>query len=129
MSLSTAGKNASAGAVAALIDGGPAAGTIDVRTGAKPATPADAATGTLLFTWTFADPAAAAPSGGVAVIDTSPVITTNAVAGGTAGWFRIKDSTGAVVYDGTQGVELVLDNPVIVNGQTVNLTAGTITQS
>lgn len=40
-------------AMLAALDGG----TIEVRTGAQPATPATAATGTLLATLTFADPA------------------------------------------------------------------------
>lgn len=130
--LATASRNAATASVANLVDAGPAAGTIQLRTGAQPASAQDAATGTLLATWTLADPAFGAPVTGVATLDTTPVITTNAVAAGTAGWFRVLDSTGATVGDGSaggpgSGENMILDNPVIANGQVLNLTAGTLT--
>jgi hypothetical protein len=125
--LPTAVRNAITDTVTALFDAGAGAATIDVRTGFQPASANDPATGTLLFTWTFADPAWGAAVAGVATLDATPTITTTAVAGGTAGWFRVKDSNGNTVIDGAVGTELVLDNPVIVLGQTVNLTAGTAT--
>lgn len=131
--ISVAARNAAVDAIRLLVDGGPAAGTIQLRTGAQPATPATAATGTLLGTWTLEDPAWGAPSVGVSTLDTTPVLTTLAVAAGTAGWWRMMDSTGVAVIDGTaggtgSGAQMILDNPVIAAGQTLNLTAGTMTQ-
>jgi hypothetical protein len=130
--LPTATRNAATNAVTAQFDAGPAAATIEVRTGAQPASANDAATGTLLATWTLADPSWGASVTGTAPLDATPVITTAAVAAGTAGWWRAKDSTGATVVDGAaggtgSGAELILDNPVIAIGQTLNLTAGTLT--
>lgn len=130
--LPTAARNAATAAVADLVDAGAAAGVIELRTGAQPASANDAATGTLLATWTLADPAFGAPVTGVATLDATPVITTAAVAAGTAGWFRVKDSNGATVADGAaggtgSGAQMILDNPVIAVGQTLNLTAGTLT--
>lgn len=129
---STATRNALANAFTAQVDAGVTFGTIDVRTGAKPATPADAATGTLLATFTLADPSYAAPANGVAALDATPVITTTGLAAGTAGWWRMKDSNGNVVADGTaggtgSGAEMILDNPVIAVGQNVNLVSGSVT--
>ena len=63
-------------------------------------------------------------------LDVTPVITAAASAAGTAGWFRVADSTGAVVFDGLCGAgnQMVFDNPVIALGQTCNLVSGTVTQ-
>lgn len=125
--LPTATRNAVTTTVANLYDAGAGAATIDVRTGAQPATANDPATGTLLLTWTLADPAWGAPVLGVSTLDATPVITTVAVAAGTAGWFRVKDSNGNTVLDGAVGTQLTFDSAVIALGQTVNLTAGTLT--
>lgn len=132
LGLPTAARDALTAAYTALIDAGPAGGTIDIRTGGKPASPLDAATGTLLATFTLDPISFSAPATGVATLDVSPVITTTGVGAGTAGWARIKDSTGAscgdiVAGEAGAGIDLVLDNAVIAIGQTINLTAGTIT--
>lgn len=128
--LATATQNANTTATANLFDAGAGAATIEVRTGAQPATANDPATGTLLLTWTLADPAWGAPVAGSAALDATPTITAVAVAAGTAGWFRAKDSNGNTVLDGSVGSapanQLTFDNPVIALGQTVNLTAGTL---
>lgn len=124
--LPTATQNANTTTVANLFDAGAAAATIDVRTGAQPASANDPATGTLLLTWTLADPAWGAPVSGSSALDATPTITTTAVAAGTAGWFRAKDSNGNTVLDGAVGAELTFDNAVIAIGQIVNLTAGTL---
>ena len=92
--------SAIADAVAARCDGG----TLKVYDGAQPAT-ADTAivAQTLLATCTFATPTFLAAVAGVA---TAHAITQDASADatGTAAWFRILDSTGAAVMDGTVGV-------------------------
>lgn len=127
-------RNAVVDAVAGRFDAGSGAATIEVRTGGKPATPASAATGTLLVTFTLADPAWGGASAGSASLDVSPAISATAVAAGTAGWFRAKDSTGATVLDGTaggsgSGADMILSNATITNGQVVNLISGTMNQA
>lgn len=131
--LPTAVRNALADAFVARVDAGAGPGTIDVRTGGKPASPNDAATGTLLCTFVLADPSYGASANGVATLDATPVLTTVGAAAGTAGWWRMKDSAGNTVADGTaggsgSGADMILDNPVIAIGQTINITAGTVTQ-
>ena len=112
------------------IDAGAGAGTIAIRTGAQPTNVDDADTGTLLGTLTFSDPAFGAASSGTA---TASAITsdTNADASGTAGHFRIKDSTPAIHSDGTCGMgsgDLSFDNNVIVAGGTIAISSFTVTQ-
>jgi hypothetical protein len=128
--ISTAAQNAAANAITALVDAGPAAGTVQVRTGAQPASANDPATGTLLATFTLEDPAFGAAVAGVATFDATPILTTTGVAAGTAGWFRMLDSTGAVVLDGavgTVGQQLNLNTTSISIGLTVEITSGTLT--
>lgn len=133
LGISTAVRNALADAFTARVDAGAGAGVLEVRTGGKPASPNDAATGTLLASFTLADPAYAAAANGVAALDATPVLTTTGLAAGTAGWFRVKDSAGNTVGDGTaggsgSGADMIWDNPVIAVGQTLNITAGSVTQ-
>lgn len=129
--LATTARNAAVNAVTGLIDAGAGAGTIDIRSGSQPADPQTAATGTLLATVTLSDPAAGSASAGSATI-TDPVSTTG-LAAGTAGWFRIKDSTGAAVMDGDVtatggGGSLTLSTTTISVGVTVDIGALTYTQ-
>lgn len=128
--LSTAAQNAAAAAIAALPDAGPAAGTVQVRSGAQPASANDPATGTLLATFTLADPSYTGPVAGVMTLDATPPLSTTGVADGTAGWFRMLDSTGATVLDGavgTVGQQLNLNTTTIATGVTVQITSGNIT--
>lgn len=125
-------RTAMADAAVDLIDAGPAAGTVQIRTGGQPATVATAATGTLLATLTLSDPAFGAAVNGVA---TAGAITGDASADatGTAGWFRVLDSTGTALIDGAislagGGGEMILDKVAIVAGGTVDITAWTVTQ-
>lgn len=130
--LTTAARNAATNALVALIDADAGAGTLAIRTGAQPASANDAATGTLLATLTFDVVSFSAAVAGVATLDATPVLTTTAVATGTAGWFRITDQTGDVVMDGAVtvtggGGELQLNTTSIVSGVAVEITAGTLT--
>lgn len=125
-------RNAMANAAVDLIDAGPAAGTVQIRTGAQPASAGTAATGTLLGTLTLSDPAFADAVNGTA---TAGAVTgdSSADASGTAGWFRVLDSTGATVMDGAiseagGGGELILDKTTIVAGGTISVTSWTVTQ-
>ncbi len=90
--LSDAAKKAALTAALALVDGGKAI----AYTGAKPAAPTDAATGTKLVESALADPAFGAPSGGVATANAIAAAT--AIANGVAGYVRLTQD------DGTTGV-------------------------
>lgn len=129
--ISTAARNAAAGAIALLADAGAGAGTIKVYTGSQVATGDTAEAGTLLATFTLADPAFGSPSSGVCTLASTPRSTTGA-ADGTAGWFRVEDSTGANVFDGSVtatggGGQLELNTTTISTGVSVSITSGSIT--
>ena len=117
-----ASQNAHADLEAQRTDAGPAAGTVSIYTGSQPATANDAATGTLLVTITLNDPAYSAAASGVANLITTTVPSATAVAAGTPGWYRIKDSTGATVRDGS-----LTGASAVAVGDTVRITAGTLT--
>jgi len=130
--LSTASRNAATNAVTALVDADVGAGSIQIRTGAQPASADNAATGTLLATLTLADPSFGASAAGVATLDATPVLSTTGVAAGTAGWFRMLDNSGDTVLDGSVtvtggGGEMELNTTTISIGVTVEVTAGTLT--
>jgi hypothetical protein len=114
-----------------LLDAGSGAATIEIRSGSQPATANTTATGTLLATFTLADPAFGAASSGVATMASTPRTTTG-VAAGDAGWFRAKDSSGTAVYDGSVtatggGGQIELATVTISVGLTVELTSATVT--
>ena len=117
--LPSATRNAQADAVGTLMSGG----SVEIRTGSQPAAASDTATGTLLATVTLGT-APSASSGTVSMPDPASV---NAVATGTAGWFRVKSSGGATVWDGAIGAEGTLSSTSIVSGNPVDLSAVTYT--
>lgn len=129
--ISTVARTAAADAIVDQLDAGPAAGYIEIRTGAQPATANTAATGTLLATLTLSDPAFGAAVSGVA---TASAITSDAAADatGTAGWFRAYTSAAGAVIDGSVtatggGGDLQLNSVSIVLGGTVSITSWTVT--
>lgn len=129
--ISTAARNAAADAIADLADAGSGPATIEIRTGAQPASANDAASGTLLATFTCDDPAFGAASAGVATLQDAPLLTTGAAAG-TAGHFRLKDSAGATVMDGSVtatggGGQLELNTTTVSIGVNLEITSGTVT--
>jgi hypothetical protein len=121
--LSTAVRNARIAAIETTIGTGP---RLQIRTGAAPATPATADSGTLLVEITLASDWLGAPSAGSASLIGTP--NNNAVAAGTAGHYRLKDSTGATCHEqGTVtatggGGDMTVDNVSIGSGQQVTLT-------
>jgi hypothetical protein len=135
--INTAARNAAADAVATLVNGGTGAGVIRIYTGTQPATPATSPTGTLLAEFTLSDPAFAAASSGSAALDVTPALTDEGLAAGTAGWFRILDSTEAAgtglgVLDGNVtatggGGDMTLNTTTISVGVDVEITSGSIT--
>lgn len=125
-------RSAMADAAVDLIDAGSGPGTVQIRTGAQPATAGAAASGTLLGTLTLSDPAFGAAVNGVA---TAGAVTgdSSADATGTAGWFRVLDSSGATVMDGEiseagGGGDMILDKAAIIAGGTISITSWTVTQ-
>ena len=117
--------------ITTAVDAGAAAGTLKVYTGSKPAKPEDAVTGTLLATFTLVDPAAAAAVSGVATWDFDPAVTATVATSGTAGWFRVADSDGNAVFDGscgTSGADLNFDSVSWTAGGSVSISSGTVTQ-
>lgn len=130
LGLATAAKSAACDAIVDLLDAGAAAGTIQIRSGTRPATANTAATGTLLATVTLIKPAFGSASSGVATM-ADPASVTGAAAG-TATWFRALDSNSNAVFDGDVsatggGGDLQLNTTTISVGLTVDITGGTIT--
>lgn len=125
-----AARNAMCDALVDLVDGGSGAGTIQIRTGAAPTNVADANSGTLLATLTFSDPAFGAASSGVA---TASAITSDSSidATGTAGHFRIFDSAGTCIAQGscgTSGADINFDSVSFVAGGVCAISSLTVTQ-
>ena len=103
-----------------------------IRTGAAPADCATADSGTVLATMTLPSDWLADASNGSKVLS-GTWEDTSADADGTAGHFRIKDSgdvachiQGSCSATGGGG-DMELDNPVLATGQSVTITAFTIT--
>lgn len=103
-----------------------ASSVLEIRSGAKPATPETAATGTLLVSLTVSG--SFTSSGGVLTsADPAAVAPT---ASGTAGYFRLKTSGGTAVLDGTvgtSGADMNLGSTTITTGVNVDLGVITIT--
>lgn len=130
--LAVACRNAALDAALDLANAGAGAATIKVYTGSQPATADTAETGTLLVTFTCADPAWSAASGGVKDLDADPDLSAVAAATGTAGWARMEDSAGNNILDGSVtatggGGDFTMNTTSITSGQTVNLTTGSVT--
>lgn len=131
LTLSNAVRSSMITALSTALDAGSGPGTIQIRSGTRPAGPATAATGTLLATVTLADPAFGSATNGVVNL-TDPASVT-AVADGTATWCRFLDSSGTAVMDGRVtatggGGDLTLATTTISTGLTIDITGGTLTQ-
>lgn len=128
---STTVNNARLDAIETAISTAP---VLRIYTGAAPAAPSDAATGTLLVSMTLpSDWMAAASSGAKAKSGTWS--DSSADGSGTAGYFRIWDSgvatchvQGSVTATGGGG-DLTLDTTTIVAGQVVTVSTFTLTAS
>lgn len=131
--LSTDTRNKACDAIVDDIDAGGSAGTIAIRDGSQPTNVGDADTGNLLGTLTFRAPGSGGAFGAASTgTATAATITsdTSADASGTAGHFRIKDSAGNIVADGTCGQgsgDLSFDNATIVSGGTIAINSFTVT--
>lgn len=114
-------KNTRITAVLTAIDSG-GAGTLEIGT---------AGFGTTLASLALANPSGTV-TGAVLTFDTSPALTATASGTGTAAAARIKDNGGTVVVSGltvgTVGTDIILSQSPITSGDTVNITAATITE-
>lgn len=119
----TAVKNARMTAVRDQIDGGAAAGKLEIGT---------AGMGSVLATITLNDPSGTI-SGGVLTLSGFPKSDTSADASGTAAVARIRDSNNTDVITGltvgTSGSDINLDSTSITAGQTVTINSATITHA
>lgn len=123
--LSNTTRSAMANALAAEVNGGPAAGTLEIYSGAQPASAQDAASGALLATATFNDPAFGDGVDGVITLSDPPAVVGSA--DGVAGWFRVKKSSGETVFDGGIPENLNLGSTAIAAGVAVDITGGSLT--
>ena len=113
--LSDTSANASAVAIGTLAN----SGTLAIYQGTQPANAnGDASGSTLLATLTLSASAFGAPTAGV--ITAAAITSAQAVAGGTAQWFRVFESDGiTALFDGSVG---------LTSGNNINMAATTIVQ-
>lgn len=114
------------------VNTGAGTATMEIRSGAKPATPETAASGTLLATINLANPAFEAAAAGALPIDADPDLEAVAAASGTAGHARIKNRNGVAVADGTVtatggGGDVTIASTTVTSGTTVRVTGGSLT--
>lgn len=128
LTLATATCNAMADAAVDLIDGGTGPGSLQIRSGSRPASANDAAAGSLLAEVVLESPAFGSSSAGVATLADPDAVT--AVASGTATWFRVLDGDDETVFDGSVTAtggdgDLTLATTSITSGLSVDITGGT----
>jgi hypothetical protein len=125
---STAVRNARLDAIETTIG---TAAKVRILTGTQPATCATAESGSLLVAYTLASDWAANAASGVKAFNSTPIAGT-ASGTGTAGYYRITDNAGTTCHEqgtvGTSGTDVIIDNASIVSGQTVNITAWSVTE-
>lgn len=126
--MGTIARNLQADAIGDSLD----SGTLSIYTGSKPASPDDAATGTLLVAFTLPATAFDDAIDGVAALDETPLVEPG-LDTGDAGWFRLANAADTLRYDGTvtatgDGGDMQLNTISIVEDEDVTITAGSITQ-
>jgi hypothetical protein len=125
---STAVRNARLDAIETTIG---TAAKVRVLTGTQPATCATAESGTLLVAYTLASDWASNASAGAKTLSGLPIGGT-ASGTGTAGYYRITDNAGTTCHEqgtvATATADMIIDNASIISGQTVNITAWTVTE-
>lgn len=122
-------RTARASQIVAAIDAGAGAGKLRLYNGTRPATGGTVTT--LLAELTFSDPCGTVTNG---VLTFSGIASdASADTTGTATWFRIVDSTGAFVLDGTitvtgGGGDITMTSTSIQAGVTVDATSLVFTE-
>ncbi|HFD32035.1 MAG TPA: hypothetical protein ENJ28_04905 [Gammaproteobacteria bacterium] len=116
-------------AITALVDAGGGAGFLEIYDGAQPVK--GGAVTNLLAQLTFS--ATSFPAASSETLTANSITDDSAAnATGTATWFRVTDSTGAFVMDGTvgltgSGADLELSNTSVVLGVPVSVSSFVIT--
>ena len=99
---------------------------IKIWSGSAPANCAAADSGTKLAEFDLASDWAASASAGSKALNNTP-ITATAANTGTAGYFRLYDSTATTCHMqgtvGTSGTDMIIDNTSINSGQTVTISS------
>ena len=126
--LSTAVRNGRLNAIETAVG---SSALLEIYTGAQPANCATAASGTLLATISLPATWMAAASGGSEGLSGPWAGTVSAA--GTAGYFRIYDSTGTTCHMqgtvGTSGADLNLSSVALTVSQPVSITSFTLTDA
>lgn len=105
-------------------------GLLRVYDGAQPANPDTAVTSQTKLAELTCNASAFAPSASGGVLTANAITNANALATGTASWFRLCKSDGTAVIDGTVGTsasDLIIDNTSVNSGQQVSVTSLAIT--
>jgi hypothetical protein len=123
--ITPAARDAACNAIVDLLDAGSPPGNMIITT-------VSGGTGTTLATITLANPAFGASSTGTATAGGVPLSDTSADATGTAAGFALRNAAGTAVISGSVDVagnnpDIDIDNVSITAGQTINLTALTVT--
>lgn len=98
---------------------------LEIRDGTRPADADTAPTGTVLASFTLVTDSFATAAGG-SIVGNTPWTETSAPAGGTASWFRLKQSTDAGT---TNTTDVRIDGDVAASGSDLNLSTITIASS
>lgn len=104
-------------------------GLLRIYDGAQPASP-DTAVSSQVKLAELPCSAAFAPGATGGVLTANAIAAANALASGTASWFRLTTSAGVAVMDGTVGTsaaDAIIDNTVIAVGQNVSCTSLVVT--
>ena len=119
-------------AIVDSLDTGTGTATVDICSGAQPASP-DTGTPTVLCTIDLTTPVFAGATTGtgiyISAADNMATVTGTAAATGTATYFRAKNKSGVAKIDGSVGTataDMIIDNAAISSGQAVKLTSWTI---
>jgi hypothetical protein len=119
-------KNARLDQIASALGNG---AKLQIYDGSQPANPDTAVSSQVkLAELTCGSPFAGAASSGV--LTANAITAANAVATGTASWFRLTTSGGTAKLDGTVGTstsDLIIDNTSINSGQQVSVSSLTVT--
>jgi hypothetical protein len=128
VNISTLARNNAGDVIVDLIDTGSTNpnGVLEIRTGDIPSNPQQVASGTLLATLNFSDPAFGTFSNGSTLAN--PIADdTDVDETGVAGWFRIYDRDNNAVIDGIVtvtggGGDIEFDDINFIKGGTVSIT-------
>jgi len=127
--LSTGVRNAMLDAIETAIG---TAAVVKIKTGSPPANCAAADSGSVLVSYTLGSDWAGAAASGSKAFSSTPISGT-ATGTGTAAHYRVYASDGTTCHMqgtvATSGGDMTIDNAVITTGQSVNITAWTITGS